>query len=293
MSSTRTTTIALQNPPPRRRHASIGAGFAIALLIGSASSAIAQSSPLASAQQFGVLGASTVTNTGPTTIKGNLGVSPGTSITGLGSITLTGTVHQTDAVAAQAQADALTAYNALRALSFTTDLTGLDLGGMTLTPGVYLFSSAAQLTGNLFLDFLGNAGSQFVFQIGSTLTTASGSTVSELNGGQSDNVFWLVGSSATLGTTTAFEGSIIADQSITLTTGASISCGRAIALNAAVTMDTDVISTDCVGGVTTVPPVTATPEPSTLVLLASGFLAVAGVARRGRGSSPNALVVAC
>lgn len=285
MSKARTTTFAVVNPTPQFRQSRLRSVLTLALLVGSASPAIAQSSPLASAQTFGVLGASAVTNTGPTTIKGNLGVYPGSSITDFGSITLTGTVHQTDAIAQQAQADALTAYNTLRGLSFTSDLTGQNLGGLVLTPGVYFFASAAQLTGNLFLNFLGNAQSQFVFQIGTTLKTASGSTVSELNGGQSDNVFWLVGSSATLGTTTAFQGSIIADQSVTLTTGASIVCGRAIALNAAVTMDTNVISTDCVTDVSPVPPpVTPTPEPSTLVLLGSGILAIGGVARRRSAS---------
>jgi hypothetical protein len=289
MSNICTTTFARKSTS----HHNIGTVLAVALLVGIASPAIAQSNPLASAQTFGVLGASAITNTGPTTIKGDLGVYPGSSITGLGSITLTGTVHQTDAVAQQAQVDALTAYNALWAMPFTSNLTGQNLGGLTLTPGVYFFSSAAQLTGNLFLNFLGNAGARFVFQIGSTLTTASGATVSEINGGQSDNVFWLVGSSATLGTTTAFQGSIIADQSITLTTGASIVCGRAIALNAAVTMDTNVISTDCVNDLTPVPPeVTPTPEPSTFVLLASGFLAVAGVTRRRSRSILSGMVAA-
>ena len=262
------------------RQSTMRAAFRIVLLVGSATPALAQN-PLLTAQQFGVLGASTVTNTGPTTIIGDLGVYPGTSITGLSSITLTGSVHQTDPVAKQAQKDALSAYNTLWALPFTSNLTGQNLGGMVLTPGVYFFASAAQLTGNLFLNFLGNAQSQFVFQIRSTLTTASASTVSELNGGQSDNVFWLVGESATLGTTTVFQGSIIADQSITLTTDAKIVCGRAIALNAAVTMDTNVISTDCNTDFTELPPlVTPTPEPSTLVLLSSGLLAVAGVVRR-------------
>jgi type VI secretion system secreted protein VgrG len=248
-------------------------------LLGAASPANAQN--LGTAAPFAVLGGQSVTNTGPTTLVGDLGVYPGSSITGLGSITLTGSVHQADAVAQQAQADALTAYNSLAGLPVTQNLTGVNLGGLTLIPGTYFFASSAQLTGNLFLNFLGNAASQFVFQIGSTLTTASSATVSPLNG-IGPNVFWQVGSSATLGTDTQFLGTIIANTSITLNTRADIVCGRAIALNGSVTMDSNVITSTCVGSSVTPTPV---PEPATLALVAPGFLLVFGVIRRRRSST--------
>jgi Ice-binding-like len=196
---------------------------------------------LGAAASFAVLGASTVTCTGPSVITGDVGVSPGSAITGFPPCTLTGTLHAADAVSLQAQANALTAYNQLAGAACTTDLTGQDLGGMTLKPGVYCFSSSAQLTGTLNLS----GGGVYIFQIGSTLTTASGSSVL-INNAQpcnaSSNVFWQVGSSATLGTTTAFAGNILALASITMTTGATLD-GRAIALTGAVTMDTNMIST--------------------------------------------------
>jgi type VI secretion system secreted protein VgrG len=227
---------------------------------------------LGSADAFGVLGASTVTNTGPSVVFQDLGLWPGNSITGFPPGIVLGTIHNDDAVAMQAQADALNGYNVLAGMARTGTLTGQDLGGLTLDSGVYFFASSAQLTGQLTLDFQGLSNMMIVFQIGSTLTTASASSVLIINPGSNDQVYWQVGSSATLGTTTDFYGSVIADQSVTLKTGANVTCGRVIALNAAVTMDTNNIDTgNCAGGGTG-----TTPEPGTIALLATGGAMAAG-----------------
>lgn len=229
---------------------------------GALASPSAQTAPgLGSAASFAVLGGQTVTNTGPTTINGDLGVSPGTAITGFPpGIVTGGATHAADAVALQAQSDVTTAYDALAGQACTGHLTGRDLGGMTLTSGVYCFSSSAQLTGELTLDAEGNSNAVFIFQIGSKLTTASNSSVRMINGGSDCNVFWQVGSSATLGTTTAFKGSILALTSIALNNGASIVSGRALARNGEVTMDNNKVSIlGCSAGSSETPAPSGTP----------------------------------
>lgn len=193
--------------------------------------------PLGSAATFGVLAGSTVTNTGASIITGNLGVSPGTAVTGFPPGTVTGTIYSAGAVAGQAQVDLTTAYNNAAGQASTANLTGQNLGGLTLTPGVYTFSSSAQLTGTLTL----NGNGVYIFQIGSTLTTASSSAVVLAGGALASNVFWQVGSSATLGTGTSFNGTILALASITATTGATIN-GAFLARNGAVTLDTNTVT---------------------------------------------------
>jgi hypothetical protein len=215
--------------------------------------ALGASAPfLGTAKSYAVLGGSTVTNTNATTLTGDLGVDPGLAITGFPpGIVMGGTVHAGDAAALQAQTDVAAAYDVLAGEACSVDLTGKDLGGLTLTPGVYCFSSSAQLTGDLVLDAGGRADAVFVFKTVSTLITASNSSVHVINGGGACGVFWQIGSSATLGTGTNFTGSILALTSITLTTGASVS-GRVLARNGAVTLDQNTVSVGACGAVAAV-----------------------------------------
>lgn len=271
-----------------------GVGF-VALLCGP-SQVLAQNISLLTAANFAVLGGSTVTNTGSTTLTGDLGLYPGTSITGFPPGIVIGTIHQTDGVALQAQIDLTAAYTdaATRPCAPLpppggNNLTGLDLGTITgpatlfplgLPPGVYCFNTSAQLTGNLTL----NGAGVYIFQMGSTLTTAPGSSVTLTNGASACGVWWQVGSSATLDTTTSFSGNILAFSSITMNNGATTN-GRILARNAAVTVNGVTVVTACSGG--PAPPVpppigpgggvgpVPTLEPSALALLAIALAAVA------------------
>jgi hypothetical protein len=214
--------------------------FLTAVLAGvSPAAASAATGPsLGTALNFAVLAGSTITNTGPTVVTGNLGLDPGSAVTGFPPGVVTGASHVSDAVAVQAQNDLVTGYTEAANAPTTSDLTGLDLGGMNLTPGVYKFDSSAQLTGPLTLSGDGI----FIFQIGSTLTTASNSTVLLTNGAQACGVYWQVGSSATLGSATQFQGNLMALTSITMVTGANILTGRALARNGALTLDSNQIT---------------------------------------------------
>lgn len=240
--------------------AALGAGIALSLLIfGGAAAVSAAQAPigLGTAAPFAVLAGTGITNTGATTITGDVGLSPGSSITG--SPTVIGTVYVDDPTAVQAKSDLTTAYNSAASAPSTSNLTGQDLGNMNLSPGVYTFSSSAQLTGALTLSGSG----VFIFQIGSTLTTASGATVLLVNGAQACNVFWQVGSSATLGTTTQFQGTLMALTSIALDAGANILDGRALAQDGAVTLDDNQITapTTC-SAPSASPSPTVSPSPS-------------------------------
>jgi type VI secretion system secreted protein VgrG len=286
--------------------------FAVAALAALLNPSLVSALPmLGSAQSFAVLGHETVTNGHsapnlPTRIYGNLGVSPGTSVTGFypdGTVS-GGTIHINDGVAQLSLADATTAYNALAGLSSTSDLTGQVLGSpgySTLTPGVYHFDSSAQLTGALTLDFQGNPDADFVFQIGSTLTTASGASVNVINGSSSSGVYWQVGSSATLGTDAVFAGNVLALASVSLDPRAEMLCGRVFGLTGEVTLIDNLVSNNNTeedfgsgrsdfgsypfsGGAAT--PV---PEASTMLLLGCGLAGLAAFRKRSRKAPKKSL----
>ena len=198
---------------------------------------------LGSAASFGVLAGSTVTSTGATVVNGNLGISPGSALTGFPpGIVSGGSIHLADAVAAQAESDLTAAYvDAAGRACPGPPLPG-DIGGTTILPGVYCNASSVGITGTVTLNGNGNPNAVFIFQIGSTLTTAAGNSMVKLIGGAvASNVFWQVGSSATLGTYTNFSGTIMAQASITANTGAALN-GRALARIGATTLANNAVA---------------------------------------------------
>jgi len=208
-----------------------------------------QAPSLGGAATFAVLAATTVTNTGLTIVSGDLGVSPGTAVTGFGpGVIHNGAIYSgSGSLAGPAQASALTAYNNLvdvlaqpcvPANNLSGKILGVDVGAVTLVPGIYCFNTSAQLTSTLTLDDGGDPNAVFIFQIGTTITTASFANVVMSSGGRGKNVFWAIGTSATFGTYGSFRGNVIANTSITMTTGVNLT-GRLFAINGAVTMDTN------------------------------------------------------
>ncbi len=229
---------------------------------------------LGTAEGFAVLAGSAVTNTGASTINGDVGATSG--ISGLGSATVTGTTHLNDAASQAALTDASTAYTYLRSLPSTSNLTGQDLGGLTLTSGVYTYDSSAQLTGTLTLDFGGLSNQLIVVNMESTLTTASGASVIEKNGNSTDKVFFLAGSSATLGSGTELIGSVLANINVTMNSGASIIYGNAIGLTGAVTMIDNTVK------------VSAIPLPAALPLFGMAIVSMAAFSMRRKSAKNNA-----
>jgi hypothetical protein len=222
--------------------------------------------PLGAVGSFSVIAGAGITNTGPTTVGGDIGTFPTTSITGLGSMTIGGVNNGGNAVTQQAKTDLTTAYTTT-ANEGPISSVAADLGGRTLVSGVYNTASALGLTGTVTLDAQGDPNAVFIFQAGSSFTSASGSNVALINGAKACNVYWQVGSSATLGTGSSFIGTIMALTSITVTTGVTID-GRVLARNGAVTLDTDTITQptcDTTPGSTTAPTAT-TPSSTTPVV---------------------------
>jgi hypothetical protein len=222
--------------------------------------------PLGSAATFGVLAATAVSSTGGTTIDGDLGVSPGNTLTG--SPTVSGTLHLGDPIAAQAQADLLIAYNDAAGRTLDAVLKAGNLGGQTLAPGLYKSSSSLEISaGDLTLDAQGDPNAVFVFQMASTLVTTVGRQVILSGGAQAGNVFWQVGSSATIGGSSVFKGNILAYTSITMDTSGTVLGGRLLALHGAVALDANTI---------TIPPATSPVVLQSSAVVTGPYLDAAG-----------------
>jgi hypothetical protein len=240
----------------------LGTAIAVVIATQSVAGAAVATVNLGTASSFGVLAGSTVTNTGATIVNGDLGVSPGSAITGFPPGIVNGAVHDTDGVAAGAESDLTTAYNDAAGRSSSGSVGPFIGAGQTLAPGVYNATTSLDVGGSLTLDAHGDPDAVWIFQVGSTLVTDSASSINLTGGAQACNVFWQVGSSATLGTHSSFQGSVLALTSITVTTGDTI-IGRALARNGAVTLDDDVITVpSCTSPIPTPTPTTTTPAPT-------------------------------
>jgi len=264
----------------------VAIGMACTFVGGNRAAAAEAPVGLGTAASFAVLGGTTVTNTGPSVISGDVGLSPGTAITGFPPGIVNGTTHATDAVAAQAQIDTTTAYNDAAGRASTATVSA-DLAGQTLVSGVYSGGTLG-LTGTVTLDAQGDPNAVFIFQSASTLITASSSVVALINGASACNVFWQVGSSATLGTNSTFVGTILALTSIAATTGVTVD-GRLLARNGEVTLDTNTItSSTC----TTTPTTTTTIAPTTTAVLPTPTVPAGGIPKTGTPILPQ-LPLAC
>jgi hypothetical protein len=263
----------------------IGLGASLAALVaGTALGASAVN--LGSAKSFAVLASTTITNTGATTITGDVGLHPGKAATGFTTVTLHGAKHLGDAVALKAKNALVTAFNVAAGAKPVNNV-ATELGGTTLNAGVYA-SDTLGLTGTLTLDGSG----VYIFQAASTLITAPGSKVSLINGASACDVYWQVGSSATLDTSTSFKGTIMALTSITLNNGATLE-GRALARNGAVTMDHNTINSSACAAPSTqtaapppetdalssMPPAVTDPAPASLLVLLVASIAFGGALR--------------
>lgn len=228
---------------------------------------------LGSTSTYAVLAGSTITNTGATIINGDaggdIGLYPGTAFTGLADVTLSGAAHLADAAAGTAKDDLVTAYNDAASRTPTTAIVA-DLGGTTLTAGVYNTASSIGITGTLTLDAQGDPEAVFIFQAGSTLTTAPNSTIVLINGARYCRTFWQVGTSATLGTNSVFVGHIFSMMSITVNTGAMVQ-GQLLARNGAVTLDNNTITNGfCAVAVIAAPMISISKTAEPLALTAAG-----------------------